>query len=51
MKKYEIRINCACFADIIVEAKNKDEAIELAKMQFSCNGDSPEFGEVLSIRN
>ncbi len=49
MNKYMVRINCACFEDIEVEAKNKEEAIELAKLEFNCNGDSPEFGEILSI--
>ncbi len=49
MKKYIIRINCACFEDIEVEAKNKEEAIELAQLKFNCSGNSPEFGEILTI--
>ena len=49
MNKYIIRINCVCFKDIEVEANNREEAIELAKMEFQCMGDSPEFGEIISI--
>ncbi len=49
MKKYIIRINCATFEDIEVEARNKEEAIELAMIQFTCSADSSEFGEIISI--
>ena len=49
MKKYIIRINCSCFEDIEVEAENKEEAINQAKIEFNCNGGSPEFGEIISI--
>jgi len=49
MNKYIIRINCVCFKDIEVEANNRNEAIELAKIEFNCEGDSPEFGEIISI--
>ena len=49
MKKYVIRINCGCYKDIEVEAKNKEEAIELAMIDYTCDGRSPEFGEIISI--
>ena len=51
MKKYLIRINCSYFEDIEVEAINKKEAIELAENEFNCDGASPEFGEVLEVKN
>jgi len=48
VKKYTIRINCGCFQDIEVEAENSKEAIEQAKIEFSCMGDSPEFAEIIN---
>ena len=49
MKTYTIRINCACFEDIEIEAVNKEEAIKLAENKFNCPADSPEFCEVLEV--
>lgn len=40
--KYTIRVNCACFQDIEVEAESLEEAQEKAEGIFNCPGDSPE---------
>lgn len=47
MKKYRLRINCPAFEDIEVEAKNKEEAIEIAENQFQCNHSGGEFCEFI----
>ncbi len=47
MKKYKIRINCACHDDVEVEANNKEEAIEKAENDYHCDGNSGEFCEFL----
>lgn len=47
--KYIIRVNCACFEDIKVEAENAVEAFSIAEKQFQCSGDSPEASEILDI--
>lgn len=46
MKTYTVRVNCACFEDIVVEAKNPLHAAELAEKHFNCQGNSPEVGDV-----
>lgn len=42
MKTYSVRVNCAGFKDIEVEAENKEEAAELAEKEFICDGNCPE---------
>ncbi len=48
MKRYIIRINCACFQDIEVKAESEEEATETALNEFQCPADSPELGEVIT---
>lgn len=45
MNNYTIRIRSAYFEDIEVEAKNRNEAVELAMIEFT--GDCPEFEEII----
>ncbi len=47
MKKYTVRINCACYEDIEVEANNREEAKENALRDFTCSGDEGEFCEFI----
>ncbi len=42
MKMYNVRVNCGCFEDIIVEANSKEEANEKAENKFNCPANSPE---------
>ena len=49
MKKYQIRVNCACFDDIVVEAKNLEEAKELAENQFNCSANAPEASDMWEV--
>jgi hypothetical protein len=51
MKKYKVRINCPCFKDFIVKAKNKEEAKEKAITHFECPGGDAEFCEFLPVDN
>lgn len=47
MKKYKVRVNCACFDIIEVEANNKEEAKEMAEQDYSCAGNQGEFCEFI----
>lgn len=42
MKKYSVRVNCACFEDFEIEANSKQEAARKAEELFRCHGNAPE---------
>jgi len=48
--KYKVRLNCVSSVKVVVEAKNKKEAIEEAqRVAPSCPQDGFEFGEFLDV--
>ena len=49
MKKYKLRMECTSFHDIVVEAKNKEEAISEAYLHCQCPQNGMEFGEFLEV--
>lgn len=50
MKKYKVRLNCSSFVDVVVEAKNKKEAIRQAfERRDPCEDMGMEFGEFLEV--
>lgn len=49
MKKYKIRMNCASFHDVVIEAENKEEAKKQARVECQCPQDGMEFGEFLKV--
>ena len=49
MKKYKIRMNCSSFQDVVVEAKNKVDAITEAELHCTCPQNGMEFGEFLEV--
>jgi len=49
-KKYKIRVNCIAFVDLVILAKNKSKAKELALKMASCDGGTDmEFVEFLEV--
>lgn len=51
MKKYIVRVNCPGFADIEVEAENKEEAIQKAENEFKCDCVGGEFCSIKEVKN
>ena len=51
MKKYKVRMNCSSFHDIVVNANNKEEAIEEAERHAQCPQMGMEFGEFLEVED
>ena len=49
MKKYKIIMNCSSFCDVVVEAKNREEAISEAELHCNCPQNGMEFGEFLEV--
>lgn len=49
MKKYKVRMNCSSFCDVVVEAKNKEEATDEAYKHCQCPQNGMEFGEFLEV--
>lgn len=49
LKKYKIRMNCTSFHDIVVEAKNENEAKEEAQIIANCPQNGMEFCEFLKV--
>ena len=50
MKKFKIRLNCCSFVDVVVRAKNKEEAMsEANRVAESCPQNGLEFGEFLEV--
>ena len=49
MKKYKVRMNCSSFADVVVEAKSKEDAISEAYNHCQCPQNGMEFGEFLPV--
>ena len=49
MRKYKIRMNCSSFHDVVVEAKNKNDAIDEAHRVCQCPQNGMEFGEFLPV--
>lgn len=47
--KYKLRYNCVSFQDIVVEAKNKEEAKVEAKCIVQCPQNEMEFAEFLEV--
>ena len=45
VRRFKIRINCIGYQDVEVEARNLEEAKNLALRQFACNGSEGEFCE------
>ncbi len=51
MRKYKVRMNCSSFQDIVVNANNKEEAIEEAQRFAQCPQNGMEFGEFLEVED
>jgi len=49
MKKYKVRMNCLSFHDVVVLAKNKEEAKDRAFHLSQCPQGGMEFGEFLPV--
>ena len=49
MKTYKIRMNCSSFHDVVVKARNKEDAISEAYIVALCPQNGMEFGEFLEI--
>ena len=45
-KKYTVLVNCPCFQNIEVVAKDETEAEEIATLKFQCPANDYEVGEV-----
>lgn len=48
MKIYKIRFNCASFQDVVVEAKNEEDAKNKGKALVQCPQFGMEFSEFLT---
>ena len=46
---FKVRMNCASFHDIVVEAKNEEEAKNRAYIVAQCPSNGMEFGEFLPV--
>lgn len=52
MKIYKVRLNCSSFVDVVVEASNKEDAMNEAKrVADTCPDDGWEFGEFLEVED
>lgn len=49
MKLFKIRFDCSSFHDVVVEAKDKEEALSIAQNIVQCPQNGMEFGEWLDI--
>ena len=49
MKKYKVRFNCSSFCDVVVLAKDKDDALFEAMLIAQCPQNEMEFCEFLKI--
>lgn len=49
MAIYKVRLNCSSFHDVVVRAKNKEEAKQEALTISTCPQNGMEFGEFLPV--
>jgi hypothetical protein len=49
--KYKLRFNCSSFHDVVVEANNKKEAIQIGYTKAQCPQNGMEFAEFLDVED